>query len=86
MRLRNLSMSLERFGPDKGKFTGKADFGNKNGSISLKLTPEMCEKIFEVCADGIIETAKEAAAHLTCTVIEHKQSLDATPTLIEEIK
>lgn len=75
MKLTDLRISLKTFGRDEGKYNGKAEFSNSNGDVAIKLTPEMCDKIFMVCADGIVDVAKEAAANLTCNVIEHKESL-----------
>ena len=78
MYLKKLEIELGRYGKDKGKYTGRAIFDNELGVVSLNLTPEMCDEIFKVCADGIITTAKEAANNLTCAVIEHQEKLENT--------
>jgi hypothetical protein len=75
MILEKLEIELERWGANKGKYKGEARFAGEAGSVSLNLTPELCDKMFLVCAEGIVTTAKEAAANLTCSVIEHKQEL-----------
>jgi hypothetical protein len=75
MVLTKLEIEIERWGEHKGKYTGKAFFAGEAGDVSLNLTPKMCDQIFLVCADGIMETAKEAATNLTHNVIEHKQAL-----------
>jgi len=56
---------------------GKIVFGNKLGQVSLNLTDEQVDKIFLVCAESIEATAKEAAQELTCSVIEHKESIES---------
>ena len=76
MQLKSLKIEREMWGNDKGKNKGKISFDNEVGAVTLNLTPDMCNKIFEVCAEGIIETAKEAASELTCTVIEHQKKLE----------
>jgi hypothetical protein len=37
----------------------------------------MCDRIFLICADGVLSVAKEAAANLTCNVVEHRKELEA---------
>lgn len=58
-----------------GQYEGKAEFTDRAGDVALNLTPEMCNQIFAVCADAILRTAQEAAANLTCNVIEHQKAL-----------
>lgn len=76
MILTKLRIDKKQYGQDEGKYTGVAQFTGNAGDVALNLTPEMCDRIFLVCADGIIETAKEAAANLTCNVIEHRKALE----------
>lgn len=76
MILTKLQIEKKRYGEDVGKYVGVAQFAGKAGDVALNLTPEMCDKIFLVCADGIMETAKEAATLLTCNVIEHRKALE----------
>lgn len=77
MKLTELRIKLNDYGRDKGKYTGKAEFTNSDGDIAIKLNSEMCEKIFIVCSEGIIDVAQEAARNLTCNIIEHKQALES---------
>ncbi len=60
-----------------GQYEGKAEFIGGAGNVELKLTPSMCDKIFVICADGILTVAKEAANNLTCNVIEQRKELEA---------
>lgn len=62
--------------PNAGQYEGVAEFADDAGNVALKLTPEMCDRIFLICADGILNVAKEAAANLTCNVIEHRAALE----------
>lgn len=62
--------------PNAGQYEGKAEFTDAAGNVQLKLTHEMCDRIFLICADGILSVAKEAAANLTCNVIEHRKELE----------
>ena len=76
MKLNTLKIERERWGKNEGKFTGSIKFDNELGEISVNLSPEQCDKLFAVIAEGIIDTAKEAANELTVSVIEHKESLE----------
>ena len=50
-----------------GKFQVEAADGSV---IWLKVTPDLCNKLIEVCADQIIETATEAAETMKAAVFE----------------
>ena len=77
MILQKLEIELNGYGPNKGKHTGHVKFTGKDGSVDLRLTPKMCNQIFMICAEGIEQTAKEAAQALTCTVIEHREAIES---------
>jgi len=76
MKLTELRIKLNDYGRDKGQYTGKAEFTNSDGDIAIKLNAEMCEKIFMICSDGIIDVAQEAAKNMSCNIIEHKKHLE----------
>lgn len=75
MILKKLEIELQGYGAQKGQYTGTARFDGEHGSVALNLTPEHCEQIFKVCANGITEVAKEASRNLTCSVIEHTRAI-----------
>ena len=75
MKLKNLSVERKWFGKDKGKLVGAAEFDNELGSVALVLSPEQCDEIFRVCAEGVMTVAKTAAQELSCAVIEHQEKL-----------
>jgi hypothetical protein len=75
MILKKLQVELQTYGPDKGRHVGEIQFTGDAGCVTLNLTPDLCNKIFDICAEGLIETAKEAAHNLTCNVIEHQKTL-----------
>lgn len=70
MILQKLEVSVISWGDDKGKYKGAAKFGDDRGEVSLNLSAEHIEQIFRVCADGILDTAKRAAADMTVNIIE----------------
>lgn len=78
MVLKELKIAMiPNYRPNAGQYEGAAEFTNEAGNVTLKLTPEMCDKIFIICADGILIVAQEAAMNLTCNVIEHRKALEA---------
>ena len=79
MILKKLEIELQGYGEFKGQYIGTARFNGEQGSVALNLTPEHCQRIFKVCADSIVEVAKDAAHNLTCSVIEHGKALENTP-------
>jgi hypothetical protein len=74
--LKKLEIERIQWGADKGQFKGVIQFENDQGSVVLNLSPARCEQLFAVVADGIVETAKEAAHNLTCNVIEHQKLIE----------
>lgn len=71
MNLLELHIHKDVWGKDQSKYKGKAKFGNELGEVILNLTQKHVEAIFNVCADSIVLTAKEAANQLTCVVVEN---------------
>lgn len=77
MVLKELKIAMvPSYKPNAGQYERAAEFSDQAGNVVLKLTPEMCDQIFLICADGILTVAKEAAANLTCNVIEHRKALE----------
>lgn len=75
MNLRKLQIERQRWGKDEGKCTGKIEFENETGAVSVFLSPAKCDELFKIIADGIEETAKQCAEELRCNVIEHRAAL-----------
>jgi hypothetical protein len=57
-------------------YEGMVEFGGEAGTVALKLTADHCNRIFQVCADGMIDVAKDAARNLTANLIEHAKALE----------
>jgi len=78
MVLKELKIAMiPSYRENAGQYEGMAEFTDASGNVALKLTPEMCDQIFLICAEGILTVAKEAAANLVCNVIEHRKELEA---------
>ena len=75
MNLKNLEIKRNLWGDNKGLHTGVVSFDGELGEVSITLSKEMCDKIFEVCSEGILAVASEAAKELRCKVLDHKESL-----------
>ena len=78
MILQKLAIGIvPSYKPNAGQYEGLAEFSGEAGNVILNLTPELCDKLFIICAEGILATAKEAAENLTCNVLEHQKMLEA---------
>jgi len=77
MQLNELKIERKGYGKDAGKFVGKISFDNELGKVDIRLSAEQCQRLFEVCADGVVETAKQAANELMVSVIEHKTAIES---------
>lgn len=69
-------LEIERSTWGDRRLKGQVSFGNDKGRINLNLNEDHINKIFEIVAETMIETAKEASQELTCNIIEHKELLD----------
>lgn len=56
----------EHMKADYGKVQGTVVFDGELGEVHLKLTSDLCHKLFLLCAEGIVGVAKEAATALIC--------------------
>lgn len=54
---------------------GKITFGDERGEISLNLSRDHIDAIFNICANAIIETARTAARDMTCAVIQQAEGV-----------
>jgi len=79
MILTELRIELQKYGPNKGKHTGRATFAGQTGEVTLNLNEHHLQEIFRTCADSIVDTAKAAARHLTMTVIEQQKAIEQEP-------
>lgn len=77
MQLTDLRIELCRYGDKKGQYNGTATFSGGKGSVTLNLDEKHCERIFQVCAEGIVEVAQDAARNLTCRVIEQQMKVES---------
>lgn len=66
MKLKSLYLSTDY----NEIISGSITFSGSKGEVSLKLTPDHCQSILAICADALVDQAKEAAADLTAAVHE----------------
>ena len=71
MELESLYMTVETYGPDKGRVKGSISFRGSAGKIELVLTHENAQEILRICADRLVEQSKEAAMSMTADIIEN---------------
>lgn len=73
MILKNLHIYRAYGGIVKGDIT----FENNKGSVQLNLSPERCREILGICADSLVENAKDVAENLKAEIINQIKILPA---------
>lgn len=81
MILKSLYMSLDEYGPSKGRYTGKATFASPLGDVSINLSPTVSTQILRAVADQIVNSAQEVAAIMTSEVLDSVANSNSTPKL-----
>lgn len=69
MKLKNLYLRRETWGPNEGRIVGSVEFENGHGEIKLNLCPDASDRILTVVADCLVDSAKETAHALTASII-----------------
>jgi S-adenosylmethionine hydrolase len=77
--VKSLYLSLQDYGPDKGKMTGKIEFINQYGEITVRIGQERSGQILAILADSLVDTAKQTASLMTSEVLAQAEG----HTLIE---
>ena len=67
--LESLSVNRCTYGSEEGKYTGSLAFRGHYGQISITLDPIISEKVLALCADALVENARQVADNLTATII-----------------
>lgn len=67
--IKSIYLSVQEYGPDKGKLTGKIEFINQHGEITARINQEQAGKIIAVLADSLVQTAKQTASLMTSEVL-----------------
>lgn len=75
MQLKKLEVECILWGDLEGQYKGIIAFDSSLGEIKCTLSPEQITGIFAICADGLIGAAKEAAATMTCSIIEQQKQI-----------
>lgn len=72
LTLEKLEIERQFYGPEKGKFAGHIRFGKDKTSIRLALNNAQCETILDICADALVDTARELAGTLREHIMAEK--------------
>lgn len=68
MKLR--SLEIKEDWSDRSKLTGSVSFRGSNSSVTLDINAELVQKIIDLCADALVEAAKDAADVMRSDIIE----------------
>lgn len=64
LNLKELRIERDIWAKEKGAFKGKATFEGAAGEVTINLTPELHHRLFLLCSEAIISTAKIGATAL----------------------
>ena len=65
MKLKELEITLETYGPDKGKYKTRITFGDDAGEITLLLNPEVSQDLLTYTSGLIRKYSTDALTILT---------------------
>jgi hypothetical protein len=69
MQMRTLNLSLAEYGPNKGRYTGNMHFAGEYGGVEIVLSPDMSDAVLKICAEALVQNAKDVAQNLTAQLI-----------------
>lgn len=75
MELESLNITRVAWGDNAGKLDGNIMFKNPKGKVQIILSDSAAQRILEICAEGLVETAKIVANELTAEIISHGGNL-----------
>lgn len=64
MKLKELRIELATYGANEGKYTGKIQFTDVAGDITLPVTPELASKLLLASAEGLADVSAMTARTL----------------------
>ncbi len=77
MKLTSLSIALQGYGVNSGKYTGDINFENQYGSVKIVLDPEISEKVLKLCGEALVTQASKTAGLLANNIIEQVPALES---------
>ncbi len=80
MRLTRLTIEMQSYGPNKGKYEGRVHFENHHAAaVEIPLNDNISREVLKVCADAVVEAGRDAARMITAEVIEHTTDAGLIP-------
>lgn len=68
--IKQIYLSLDEYGPNRGQLTGSVTFRNERGEVKVNIGAEKIERIVAALADELVSTAKETASLMVSQVLE----------------
>ncbi len=68
MQLRELTISLQQWGADEGKYQVTVEYLHDKSELKLVLPPELSNALLAVVADHILKASSVAAAQLSTSI------------------
>jgi len=70
MLLQSLTLRVEEWGENKGKYSGTVSFLGESGVTQLNINAKISQAILSACAEALVESAKEVADNMTAETID----------------
>lgn len=72
MQLEHLSIRLQTYGPNEGKYVGEARFKDQHGAVEIVLHPQASDDILRIVANAIVRNSQEVAQQLTVATLTQR--------------
>lgn len=70
MELEQLIITKQHWGPMEGKYTGSVTFKGQVSRIEIQLGTELSREVLKICAEQLVEQARETGKLLTGEIIQ----------------
>jgi hypothetical protein len=70
MRLKRLSVELDEYGENAGKYHGQVRFIDQSGAVEILLDNSLSAAVLKLCADSLITQAKKTADMMSARILE----------------
>ena len=71
MQLAHLTVRLETYGLNAGKYVGEIGFKNEYGTVTVVLDDTLSVKVLQLCGDALVEQAKKTSVLMTASILEN---------------
>ena len=75
MQLKRLTLERPEYGKNKGKLIGAVTFSDSDTETSLRLNEEQAAQILTLCAEALVENAKQMSEIMVSRLLEQAPAI-----------